>query len=160
MSKEIIYIDMDGVLVDLRNNIDKWFQAHPKLINKYKDFPDHIPGIFRDPPPIENSIESVFRIDESKKFQLFIATSSPWGNPGAATDKRYWIEKYFGNLFHKRMFITHRKDLLMGHYLIDDRLKNGAENFQGKLLSFGWSYEQQKFNEFPNWEKVTDLLIG
>ena len=28
------------------------------------------------------------------------------------------------------MFVTHRKDLLMGDYLIDDRLKNGAGDFK------------------------------
>lgn len=159
MSKQIIYIDMDGVIVDLRDSIEKWFKNHPNLVNKYKNFPDHIPGIFRDPLPIENSIESVIKLYDSKKFELYIATSSPWGNPEAATDKRYWIEKYFGDLFHKKMFITHRKDLLKGHYLIDDRLKNGAANFEGKLLSFGWSYEHQKFNEYSNWKMVTDLLL-
>jgi 5'(3')-deoxyribonucleotidase len=38
----------------------------------------------------------------------------------SASDKRFWIEDHFGNLFHKKMFVTHRKDLLMGDYLIDD----------------------------------------
>ena len=87
MSKQIIYIDMDGVLVDLRDSIEKWFKNHPNLVNKYKNFPDHIPGIFRDPLPIENSIESVIKLYDSKKFELYIATSSPWGNPEAATEK-------------------------------------------------------------------------
>ena len=36
------------------------------------------------------------------------------------------------------MFITHRKDMLIGDFLIDDRLANGAANFNGKLLRFGW----------------------
>ena len=42
------------------------------------------------------------------------------------------------------MIITHRKDLLIGEYLIDDRLANGAEHFRGKLISFGWNYEIKK----------------
>ena len=41
--KKIVYIDMDGVLVDLKSNFDKWFETHPHLIDKYKKCPDHIP---------------------------------------------------------------------------------------------------------------------
>ena len=45
------------------------------------------------------------------------------------------------------MFITHRKDMLIGDYLIDDRLANGAGNFKGELLRFGWDYEKKKQND-------------
>ena len=41
------------------------------------------------------------------------------------------------------MFITHRKDLLIGDYLIDDRLANGAKDFKGKLLRLGYDYEKK-----------------
>ena len=34
--KKIVYIDMDGVLVDLKAEFDKWFGRHPHLIEKYK----------------------------------------------------------------------------------------------------------------------------
>ena len=36
----------------------------------------------------------------------------------------------------KRIFLTHRKDLLMGDILIDDRTANGAGEFKGKLILF------------------------
>jgi 5'-nucleotidase len=89
-----------------------------------------------------------------------IATASPWGNPGASSDKRFWIEEYFGNLFHKKMFITHRKDLLMGDYLIDDRIKNGAGEFSGELLRFGSDYENNhKPNEYPTWDNILTKLL-
>jgi 5'(3')-deoxyribonucleotidase len=57
------------------------------------------------------------------------------------------------------MFVTHRKDLLMGDYLIDDRIKNGAGEFGGELLRFGWSYEELKYNEYPNWESILKRLL-
>ena len=57
--KKILYIDMDGVLVDLGKEFDKWFERHPHLVNKYSKCPDHIPGIFRNPPPIEGAVEAV-----------------------------------------------------------------------------------------------------
>jgi 5'(3')-deoxyribonucleotidase len=157
--KKVIYIDMDGVLVDFEAEIHRWVLQHPHLENRYKDNPDHIHGIFRNPNPISGSIEAVKQLYESGKYEMFIATAAPWGNPEAATDKRYWIEKYFGNIFHKKMFVTHRKDLLMGDYLIDDRTANGAGEFKGELISFGWNYEEQKFNKYPNWDSVLQKLL-
>jgi 5'(3')-deoxyribonucleotidase len=96
---------------------------------------------------------------ESGKYELLIATAAPWGNPYASTDKRYWIEKYFGRLFHKKMVITHRKDLLLGDYLIDDRTANGAGEFTGELIHFGWNYEKKVWNEYPDWDSVLKKLL-
>lgn len=160
MNKKIVYIDMDGVLVDLEKAFNKFFEENPQLKERYKNNPDHIQGIFRNPPPIEGAIEAVNKLAESGKYELFIATSAPWGNPMSNMDKRFWIEEYFGKLFHKRMFITHRKDLLMGDYLIDDRVKNGAGEFKGKLLRFGYDWENNNEpNEFPTWESILDYLL-
>ena len=58
----------------------------------------------------------------------------------------------FGDLAKKKLILTHRKDLCIGDYLIDDRLKNGAGEFTGELLHFGPG------NDFPHWEKVIDYL--
>lgn len=149
---------MDGVIVDLNSQIKKWFNKHPHLVSKYNDYPDHIPGIFRDPDPINGSVEIITRLHESQKFDLFIATSAPWGNPESLSDKRYWLEKYFGNIFHKRLITTHRKDLLIGDYLIDDREKNGALEFKGKLLRFGTCWETGRVNEFPDWKSIYKYL--
>ena len=157
--KKVIYIDMDGVLVDLEKAFNKFFELHPQLKERYKNNPDHIQGIFRNPPPINGAIEAVKKLQESGKYELFIATSAPWGNPMSASDKRFWIEDYFGNLFHKKMFITHRKDLLMGDYLIDDRTKNGAGEFKGEHLHFGWSWENEEWNKYPTWESILEYLL-
>ena len=53
MNKKVLYIDMDGVLVDFNKAITNFLDIHPHLKDKFKDCPDHIPGIFRNPPPID-----------------------------------------------------------------------------------------------------------
>ena len=57
------------------------------------------------------------------------------------------------------MFITHRKDLLVGDYLIDDRLANGAGNFKGELFRFRWDYEKKIWNEYRDWDSVIKYLL-
>ena len=157
--KKIVYIDMDGVIVDFGKAIDDWFEKHPHLVERYKDFPDHIQGLFRIAPPIKGAVEAIKKLHNSGKYELFIATSAPWGNPQSLTDKRFWLEDYFDNIFHKRLFTTHRKDLLMGDYLIDDRTKNGAGDFSGELLQFGTNWEDGKEGAFPNWQSILDYLL-
>ncbi len=158
MSKEIVFIDMDGVLVDFGKAKRMFFENYPEILRAYKGRPDQIPGIFKDPEPIEGAIEAVKKLAEADRYELFIATTAPWRNPEAAMHKRLWLEEHFEDLFVKRMFITHRKDLLIGDYLIDDRVKNGAGEFKGELIRFGWSYEEKKWNEYPTWDSVLERL--
>ena len=160
LKKKIVYIDMDGVLVDFGKAIEDWFISHPHLEERYKTFPDHIQGLFRIAPPMKGAIEAVKKLYESGKYELMIATSAPWGNPQSNSDKRFWIEDYFGDMFHKKMFITHRKDLLIGDYLIDDRVKNGAGEFSGELLRFGLDWENDYTpNEYPTWDSILEKLL-
>lgn len=154
---------MDGVLVDFIGAIELAFKNNPDYREKYKNSPDEIVGIFKDPKPVDGAINAVNKLVASNKYDLFIATTASWNNPESAMHKRLWIEKYFGDLFVKKMIITHRKDLLRGDYLIDDRLNNGASSFEGKLLSFGWAYEKNNgeggWNDYPNWDDILKELI-
>jgi len=142
MKKEIVYVDMDNVLVDFKSGID----ALPaEILTEYEDRLDEVPGIFSKMAPFENAIDSVNALSE--KYDLYILSTAPWNNPSAWIDKLLWVKHHFGNnpdsLFYKRLIISHHKNLNHGKYLIDDRLKNGAEKFTGKLLLFG-------SKEFPN----------
>lgn len=159
MKKQIVYIDMDGVIVDFKNEIDLHFQKDKSLAINYRENPDEIPGIFKNPKPVEGAIESILKLSEHGQYDLFIATSATWRNVESAMHKREWIEYYFGDLFKKKMIITHRKDLLLGDYLIDDREANGAKDFKGELISFGWAYETEKWNKYPTWADVLKKLL-
>jgi 5'-nucleotidase len=157
--RKVVFIDMDGVIVDLSRAIKNWFGNNPKLEEKYMEHPDLIPEIFKDPLPVEGAIESIKKLEASARYDLFIATTTPWGNPEAATHKRLWIENYFGDLFKKKMIITHHKNLLIGDYLIDERDANGAADFKGELLSFGWAYEKEEWNLYKTWEDILNKLL-
>jgi len=156
---KILLIDMDGVIVNFGQHMKDTIEKFPEFKIKYKDEYDHIPGIFRNPKPIKGAIEAILTLHNSNKYDIFIATSAPWGNPESSTDKRYWIENYFGRLFYKKMLITHRKDLLIGDYLIDDRLKNGAAEFKGELLPFGYNHITDKMNKFKTWNDILKYLL-
>ena len=56
MKKQIVYIDMDGVIVDFKKEIDLHFQKDSNLEFIYRDNPDEIPGIFKN---LRSSIKSV-----------------------------------------------------------------------------------------------------
>ena len=42
MNKKVLYIDMDGVLVDFNKAITKFLNTHPHLKDKFKDCPDPV----------------------------------------------------------------------------------------------------------------------
>jgi len=158
INKKIILIDMDGVIADFGKELKK-LKTSNKISTDLLKHPDLIEGIFKELTPINGAIESIIKIHDSGLYDLFIATTAPWGNPGSLTDKRLWIENHFGDLFKNKMFVTHRKDMLIGDYLIDDRLANGAESFKGELLRFGWDYENKKWNEFRDWNSILNFLL-
>jgi 5'(3')-deoxyribonucleotidase len=160
MSKKIIFIDMDGVLVNFEKAFNQYhkqksaskYVADAHLSNLYRNDPDLIPGIFRDAEPMPGAIDAVKKLYQSGLYDICVATTSPWDAPDSAADKMFWIQKYLGQEFYKSMTITHRKDLLHGDYLIDDRTANGAGEFKGKLIQFGTE-------KYPDWDAILEELL-
>lgn len=153
MSRIKVFVDMDGVLVNFQKAIDDYHKTAPENLSKiYENDPDLIPGIFRDAEPIPGAIESIKELHSTGYYDLCVATTSPWDNPYAAGDKMFWIQKYLGEEFFKSMIITHRKDLLDGDYLIDDRTANGAGEFKGMLIRFGSA-------NYPDWKTVMEKIF-
>jgi 5'-nucleotidase len=144
---KILFIDMDGVIVDFLQSIDN----HPEKDN-YKGREDALPDVFLNALPMEHAIDSVGKLLDCGKYEIYIASTAPWATVESLTHKRIWIEKYFGEKLKKRLILTHRKDFLMGDYLIDDRTKNGAGEFKGELIHFG-------ADKFPDWDSVLEYLL-
>lgn len=144
---------MDNVLVDFQSGIDK---LNENVKVNYAGHLDDVPGIFMLMDPMPGSVEAVNCLAE--RYDLYVLSTAPWGNPSAWCDKLNWIKNYFGDdessVLYKRLVLSHRKDLCEGDYLIDDNPhKHGADKFKGKFLHFG------KDGEFKDWKSILDYLL-
>ncbi|MDD0824420.1 hypothetical protein PTQ27_08090 [Mannheimia sp. AT1] len=149
--KKIIYIDMDNVLVDFPTGIAK---LDEKTKQEYAGHYDDVEGIFSLMEPMPMAVEAVHKLAE--KYDVYVLSTAPWDNPSAWIDKVKWIQKYFGkdenSVLYKRLILSHHKNLNQGDYLIDDRLRNGADKFSGEHIHFGQP-------QFPDWKAVLDYLL-
>ena len=143
-----LFFDMDGVLVDFQSGIDK---LSDEVKKEYEGRLDEVPGIFSLMDPMPGAIEAVNTLSEY--YDMYILSTAPWKNTTAYSDKLAWLTKHYGDLFKKRVIITHCKNLCDGDYLVDDRAKNGASEFPGEWVQFGTK-------RYPDWEEVTRYLIS
>jgi 5'(3')-deoxyribonucleotidase len=147
MSK-ILYVDMDNVIVDFPSAFP---HLSLEILQEYEDRLDEVPGIFALMEPLPQAIASFEEL--ATKFDTYILSTSPWGNPSAWSDKLLWVKRYLGEVAYKRLILSHHKHLNSGDFLIDDRTKNGADRFQGEHILFG-------SDKFPDWPSVVDYLNG
>jgi len=143
---KILYIDMDNVLVDFESAFS---ELSEDILAEYDSRLDEVPGIFSLMKPMQGALEAFNEL--SVIFDTYILSTSPWENPSAWSDKLIWVKKHLGPNAHKRLILSHHKNLNAGHFLVDDRLKNGADKFQGEHLHFGTS-------KFPDWDAVLTYL--
>jgi 5'(3')-deoxyribonucleotidase len=153
-SKKILYIDMDGVVADFEKSIKIHIPEWDIISNEEKgaltdEVCGGIPNFFLNLEPIKGAIETINKL--SIGYDIYFLSAAMWNVPQSYTEKRLWIEKYFGESFRKRLILTHRKDLNFGHYLIDDRTSHGAGNFMGEHIHFGTE-------KFPDWNTVDKYL--
>lgn len=145
--KKRLYFDMDGVLVDFESGLA---QQDEQTLKEYEGRYDEIPGLFGLMQPMPGAIEAVHKLNEH--YDCYILSTAPWNNPSAWSDKVTWITKHLDDVFHKKMVITHCKNLCKGDILIDDRGKNGTSQFEGEWIEFG-------SERYPDWNAVLDYLI-
>lgn len=107
------------------------------------------PDFFHNLPPYDGAIEAVNILFDL--FEVYFLSSPMWEVPNSFIGKRIWLETHFGERCRKKLILSHRKDLNIGHYLVDDRIKNGVSGFTGKHIHFATE-------EFPDWKITLEYL--
>ena len=150
--KIVIYVDLDNTITDFMSGVRSFspeVQAQYGIDEKGKNHSDEIPGLFLKMKPIDGAIEG-FRF-LAEHFDTYILSTAPWNNPSAWCDKLLWVKEHLGDAVHKRLILSHHKDLLRGDYIIDDNTKNGVSEFQGTHIHFGQG-------EFKDWTSVINYF--
>lgn len=158
MNKPILYIDMDGVMADfdkaiavLLPNIPMGdgpdYEERSRMVDEAVKNHD---TFFDDLKPMHFAIEAVEIL--RNHFEIYFLSTPMCNVPRSYMGKRIWIQKQFGEWADKRLILTHRKDLVIGDYLIDDRTKNGAGEFKGELIQFG-------SDEYKDWHSILKYLL-
>jgi 5'(3')-deoxyribonucleotidase len=62
-----------------------------------------------------------------------------------------WVQQHLGDSAKKKLILCHNKGLVIGDFLIDDRIANGVADFKGEHIHFG-------NEQFPGWETVLEYL--
>lgn len=153
-AKKILYIDMDGVVADFEKGLSMLCPEldwnAPGNHEEVERLCTYHTGLFEDLDPIPHAIESVKLLFDY--WDVYFLSTPMYCVPESYTAKRLWLETHFGEMAAKRLILTHRKDLAIGHVLIDDRTAHGAGDFAGRHIHFGQP-------GFDTWGKVLTELV-
>lgn len=138
MSKKIVYVDLDGPMAN--------YDEHIPITTEEQR---HAKGFFEALRPVDGAVDAFKKLTE--KYDCYFLSTAPWSNVHSWSEKRIWVEKHLGDYAFKRLILTHYKNLLRGDYLIDDRLVNGVDGFEGEHIHYGTE-------RFPTWEEILDYL--
>ncbi len=156
----ILYIDMDGVVasfagaiatLDPKLQLEDSGPGYEERSKRCTDLCIANPRIFKDLEPMKGANEAIQVL--KRHFEIYFLSTPMWDVPESYTDKRLWLESHYGQWAHKRLILTHRKDLNWGDFLIDDTKRNGVEGFQGEHIHIFTD------PQFPDWRSVTNYLI-
>lgn len=156
-NNKTLFFDMDGVVADFNaaiKSIDPTLETgdgddYSEREKKVDEIVKQNRDIFYNLPPYEGAIEAVNEL--SKLYDIYFLSTPMYNIPESYSGKRVWLEKHFGDLAKKRLILTHRKDLIKGDFLVDDRMCNGVENFSGVHIHF-------RTEKFPDWKVTLEYL--
>lgn len=143
--KKILYVDMDGVIVDFESGINALTEEEKKC---FKGKYSQCPNIFSKMIPMEHALDSVQELSEL--FDVYLLSSPSWGNASAWSDKYEWVSKYLPYM-ERKLILSSQKHLNRGDYIIDDSTHNGVSDFQGEHIHFGT-------DKFPDWKSIVIYL--
>lgn len=174
MEKSVLLLDMDEVVVDFTNAwIQRFYNKTGIILNREdwkawdlkKILPEEVfegfvstlrePGFFRDLPPMVGAIEGIRELHEYYDI-VFLTASSQY----AYNDKFHWIEENLSFVNKPNLILTHRKDLVIGEYLVDDAPHNLIHSPAKTKIVFDapWNRDLSLFTRVSNWNELTKLL--
>lgn len=145
MKKEILLIDMDDVLVDFTTAKLKAIENVPIIGIPWCQY-----KFFENLEPMKDAVESVEKL--MKYYDICILTRPSVKNPLSYTEKRVWVEKYFGFEMCKNLILCYDKTMVRGNYLIDDNIHKGRFEPSWKHIHFG-----QK--DLSDWKTTTKYFL-
>jgi 5'-nucleotidase len=174
MEKPVLLLDMDEVVVDFTNawierfyhktgislNREDWKAWDLKNIlpeNVFEEFVATLrePGFFRNLPPMKGAIEGIRELNDYYDI-VFLTASSQY----AYNDKFHWIEENLSFVKKPNLILTHRKDLVIGEYLVDDAPHNLIHSPAKTKIVFDapWNRDLKTFTRVYNWEQLISIL--
>lgn len=157
--RKVLFIDMDGVIADFEKSVQPFipdvelgdgdpatYDARSKRVDEVIDANIEL---FENLDLFEGAYDAIEKL--KNQFDIYFLSSPVHRVPESYSGKRKWIKKHFGEWADKRLILTHHKDLAVGNFLVDDRLKNGADGFTGDHIHFG-------SEKFPDWKSVLSYL--
>lgn len=149
--RKLLFLDLDGVVADFDKTAEEWSAKIGITDQEFKEKKMYRqPNFYLELDLMAGAKESIEELDSH--FEIAFVSAPSWSNPSSFTEKRLWIEKHFGNWGTKRMDLSFRKGLYMGHFLVDDRTKYGAAEFIGEHIMYG-------SEPFKDWSIVKPYLI-
>jgi 5'-nucleotidase len=145
-----IFLDMDGVLVDLMHgwlpylneisgknltekDVDMWGleKVYDMPFSKIRK-PLHREGFWEELPPYDGAVEFVEALDNAG-HEVYIATA-PFPSDVCMWGKKMWVENHLHFLAPSRLILAHDKFLLRGDMLVDDKPENLLQFRGGRIL--------------------------
>jgi len=172
--KEILLVDMDGVLVDIYTTFFKLHEQETGQKLNLKDIAGlleeeafknqrkwvSLPGFFRDLPVMPGSREALHKLnDRYKVIVVSLATEFPF----CLTDKQLWMHDNFPFISWKQLVFCGDKNIVKADIMIDDHLKN-LDNFKGETIMFTQPHNinlpDSHHRRVDSWKEIETLLLS
>jgi 5'(3')-deoxyribonucleotidase len=147
----IVYIDMDGVVVNL---IEEWLrryrletgeEVYPADIRTWdthnhvsvgKEIYDYLsdPGVWFAAPPYPGAIPAISSL-LADGHKVYLATTPWWTNDKCYTEKLAWVDRWLPEIGRRNIIFLADKSCLHGNVLVDDKPEN-LDGFAGLPILF------------------------